>query len=546
MSGDPTEPFLSDIDDEGQSHDGSNTRRRRYGERFAPPSVMVSDALFSGEEAREVGQRDQGSSPVTASKRQLHRLRRSKRKSSTVAPRARWVENVMLYEHTCVFWFILRASVCRRLGWICLDSDGRRTYMNADKRALIGKLNLSIPIRDMRLLDHNLGSCDSIILVRENAIIASLEHVRVIIMCDRVILPRNEIEGNPLTARFLDLLEEAIHEWLDHKAPVADQLAQSSPERGNQVFQVDDSSSPEHHDETLSMSEDVQQEFQPLPFELIVLEAALKEAISSISLQASDIEGVIMPAMDAVVKAVNPSNLERVRKVKTRLQRTTVRCEAVRDELERFLQDDEDMDKMCLTRRKEIEEEAIRVTSQPDVGALNDAGDGLHPAMSRSMISSSLRRPFLARSSMSPHPSVAAQAQGGISSSLAQEEDAEADAEAHLEVENLLESYFMQVDAMYDKLVSVGEYIKDTEEYINIELDSSRNRLIRMDIILSVATFAIMPFNLVAGILGENLIIPEQITSSVSQFFGVNIFAAVCCLLTFYGIMLYMKLTKLI
>ncbi|WPT14120.1 Magnesium transporter MRS2-3 [Picochlorum sp. SENEW3] len=522
MSGDPTEPFLSDNDDEGQSHDGSNTRRRRYGERFAPPSVMVSDALFSGEEVREVGQRYQGSSPVTASKRQLHRQRRSKRKSSTVAPRA------------------------RRLGWICLDSDGRRTYMNADKRALIGKLNLSIPIRDMRLLDHTLGSCDSIILVRENAIIASLEHVRVIIMCDRVILPRNEIEENPLTARFLDLLEEAIHEWLDHKARVADQLAQSSPERGNQVFQVDDSSSPEHHDETLSMSEDVQQEFQPLPFELIVLEAALKEVISSISLQASDIEGVIMPAMDAVVKAVNPSNLERVRKVKTRLQRTTVRCEAVRDELERFLQDDEDMDKMCLTRRKEIEEEAIRVTSQPDVGALNDVGDGLHPAMSRSLISSSLRRPFLARSSMSTHPSVAAQAQGGISTSLAQEEDAEADAEAHLEVENLLESYFMQVDAMYDKLVSVGEYIKDTEEYINIELDSSRNRLIRMDIILSVATFAIMPFNLVAGILGENLIIPEQITSSVSQFFGVNIFAAVCCLLTFYGIMLYMKLTKLI
>lgn len=414
--------------------------------------------------------------------------------------------------------------------------------MNADKRALIGKLNISIPIRDMRLLDHNLGSCDSIILVRENAIIASLEHVRVIIMCDKVILPRNEIEGNPLTARFLDLLEEAIQEWLDHNARVAEQLAQSSPERGPQGFE--DGSSLDYPDETLSMSEDVQQEFQPLPFELIVLEAALKEVISSISLQASDIEGVIMPAMDAVVKAVNPTNLERVRKVKTRLQRTTVRCEAIRDELERFLQDDEDMDKMCLTRRKEIEEEAIRVSSQPDVGALND--DSLHPAMSRSLISSSLRRPFLARSSMSPHPSAAAQGQGGISSSLAQEEDAEADAEAHLEVENLLESYFMQVDAMYDKLVSVGEYIKDTEEYINIELDSSRNRLIRMDIILSVATFAIMPFNLVAGILGENLIIPEQITSSVSQFFGVNIFAALCCLLTFYGIMLYMKLTKLI
>jgi len=58
------------------------------------------------------------------------------------------------------------------------------------------------------------------------------------------------------------------------------------------------------------------------------------------------------------------------------------------------------------------------------------------------------------------------------------------------------------------------------------ELDHSRNRLIRMEIVLAVATFAIMPFNLVAGILGENLVIPEQITHSVTQFYGVNVVAA--------------------
>jgi Mg2+ and Co2+ transporter CorA len=67
-----------------------------------------------------------------------------------------------------------------------------------------------------------------------------------------------------------------------------------------------------------------------------------------------------------------------------------------------------------------------------------------------------------------------------------------------------------------------------------------------MDIILSVATFAIMPFNLLAGILGENLVIPQQITKSVSEFFGVNAIAAAVCLIVFYSLMLYMKLTKLI
>ena len=56
-----------------------------------------------------------------------------------------------------------------------------------------------------------------------------------------------------------------------------------------------------------------------------------------------------------------------------------------------------------------------------------------------------------------------------------------------------------QIDAHYDKLRNIGEYIEDTEEYINIELDAGRNRLIRLDIVLTAASFAIAPFNLMAG-----------------------------------------------
>lgn len=104
-----------------------------------------------------------------------------------------------------------------------------------------------------------------------------------------------------------------------------------------------------------------------------------------------------LPALDALTKSVSTGNLERVRKVgggcqgvqgwlaactdavvprlashqppppapphaaplqvKTRHQRLMIRCETLRDELERFLHDDDDMAKMCLTRRKELEEQ---------------------------------------------------------------------------------------------------------------------------------------------------------------------------------------------
>ena len=44
-----------------------------------------------------------------------------------------------------------------------------------------------------------------------------------------------------------------------------------------------------------------------------------------------------------------------------------------------------------------------------------------------------------------------------------------------------------------------GEYVEDTEEYINIELDSSRNRLIKLEVVLTAGTFALAIFTLVGG-----------------------------------------------
>lgn len=398
----------------------------------------------------------------------------------------------------------------RRLTWICIDDEGKRTYMQADKRALITNAKLNIPIRDMRLLDFNLVQADSTILVRDNAIIASLEHARMIITADKAYLPREGVEHNPLAARFVDVLEEAVLEWVRQRREfiwhLEEEMGMGSVPEGRKVPRSDAPAT--ETDETSSMgTSGMRLETQPLPFELVVLEAALKEIIASITLQTKELEGVALPALDVLTKSVSSANLERVRKVKTRLQRLTLRCEAVRDELQRFLQDDEDMGRMCLSRRKEAEEEMARAASSGDVDGpaghevtphfhpgslvrrninlarhsmgLGDTGEaGGHdttPTMPGNLVRRSMN---LARHSIgfggansppravSALPSREAFANAMGPSAAALEE--EADAEAQQEVENLLESYYMQVDSMYDKLVSVGEYIKDTEEYINI------------------------------------------------------------------------------
>jgi hypothetical protein len=450
----------------------------------------------------------------------------------------------------------------RRLAWLCIESSGEKSFMHVDKRALISKVGLSIPIRDMRLLDQNLAIGDSVILVRENAIIASLEHVRIIIMYDKVLIPREGLEQSEQAGNFVDMLDDAIQEWVREKAHFEDRVL-----RQTLYTPSNENSAPQEHekyDETSSMS-DMAQDIEPLPFELVVLEAALKEVIGSISLKTSDIEQVTMPTMDALMKAVTPGNLECVRKVKTRLQRITGRCEAVRDELERFLQDDDDMDRMCLTRKKEIEDEFLTKqfslssramaewNDDEDKGGVQQPSSSWNKGSTRPMAVpvipslSSHRRGFLTRQSLSFNPrEPSPMANQNNGNNVTQEDDPEADSDAHLEVENLLESYFMQVDAIHDKLVSLGAYIQDSEEFINIELDSSRNRLIRFEIILSVATFAIMPFNIISGMLGENLILPDLILGDVSRFFAVNLASACVSCLIFAIIYTYMSRYKVI
>ena len=80
------------------------------------------------------------------------------------------------------------------------------------------KFRLGVPIRDMRLLDPNLLTSETgKILVRDNAIVFSVEHVRLIITADCVIIPQTGFEQSSLSTQFAVMLEEAIIEASQEK-----------------------------------------------------------------------------------------------------------------------------------------------------------------------------------------------------------------------------------------------------------------------------------------------------------------------------------------
>lgn len=63
----------------------------------------------------------------------------------------------------------------------------------------------------------------------------------------------------------------------------------------------------------------------------------------------------------------------------------------------------------------------------------------------------------------------------------------------------------MQIDGTLNKLSTLREYIDDTEDYINIQLDNHRNQLIQLELFLCSGTVCLSVYSLVAAIFGMNI-----------------------------------------
>ncbi|KAJ4764635.1 Magnesium transporter MRS2-I [Rhynchospora pubera] len=204
------------------------------------------------------------------------------------------------------------------------------------------------------------------------------------------------------------------------------------------------------------------------PFEFRALEVALEAICSFLDARTTELETAAYPALDELTSKISSRNLDRVRKLKSAMTRLTGRVQKVRDELEQLLDDDDDMADLYLSRK-----------------------------MATSPVSGSGAPNWLPAS-----PTIASKISRASRASAATIHGNENDVE---ELEMLLEAYFMQIDGTLNKLTTLREYIDDTEDYINIQLDNHRNQLIQLELFLSSGTVCISLYSLVAGIFGMNI-----------------------------------------
>ena len=323
---------------------------------------------------------------------------------------------------------------------------------------------------------------------------------------------------------------------------------------------------------------------EELPFELIALEVALEIVCNSLEAEQRETVTEAKAGLEGLRKKVNTNNLERVRRVKSRVTRLTGRVAKVREEIKRYLDDDSDMRDMYLTRRLLAELFGGAEARGGGMGGMGGEHGAQTPgggivkghhhdsprfsvtharAMRRSSVNleSKLDSALLNRGG--ERPGLGDKDPGGVKDGFEMggvvfddapaaggyyEEEEEwvdpKDEDKDLqEVEDLLETYFTHIDSTFAELQALDEYIDDTEDFVNIELDSQRNQLIKLELVLTTATLFMTMYGVVASVFGMN--VRNGAEDSKASFVVINVVCSVCTVLAFVLAVTYIRYKRI-
>ncbi|KAG4944923.1 hypothetical protein JHK87_040930 [Glycine soja] len=469
--------------------------------------------------------------------------------------------------------------------WIRVDTSGNSQAIEVDKFTMMRRCDL--PARDLRLLDP-LFVYPSTILGREKAIVVNLEQIRCIITADEVLLlnsldsyvlhyvmelqrrltttgvgevwqsdssDMNRRRGSrnfenvfsnsspdylPFEFRALEVALEAACTFLDSQNAKSIESSVATFFRESQYVPLRPILDENHTYFLLAVALKDSVLLQSPPSTAVnplcdyerkhfflhpIVEKAMR---GSLGCAAAELEIEAYPLLDELTSKISTLNLERVRRLKSRLVALTRRVQKVRDEIEQLMDDDGDMAEMYLTEKKRRMELSF-YGDQSMVGY--KSVDGASISAPVSPVSSPPDSRKLEKSF-----SIARSRHESMRSSESTTESIE-------ELEMLLEAYFVVIDSTLNKLTSLKEYIDDTEDFINIQLDNVRNQLIQFELLLTTATFVVAIFGVVAGIFGMNFEI--QLFDVPSAFQWVLIITGICGVFIFSAFVWFFKYRRL-
>ncbi|KAK9843412.1 hypothetical protein WJX81_000865 [Elliptochloris bilobata] len=366
--------------------------------------------------------------------------------------------------------------------WLKVDEDGEASIVEVAGPALFGALG--VQPRDLRLLDwKHAAMYPSALLCRDAALLAAMEHIKCIITRDAVLVMATD---QPAVLGFLAELQRRLKATTAHSAE-DDLKAALLGSYGGGLANVR----------------------EEMPFELQALEIVLDVVCEQLRRLTTDLEAAAQPCIrTSTAGKVSSLFLDRLRTLKARMVRLKTKVETIKEVMQKYLGADDDLYDLNLTakERERSRRQASFLLRRPAPAPQRAPGMGLRlPARALGRMDVS---PFAA---FSGGPGTAAGSDDGAAALAAERAAAEAEAAAEqkaagvAEAERVLEPYYLATDDLWNRLQTVNELFTDTEDFIDLELDSYRNHNLRMRVALNASLLMAGTMFSIANVWGMNL-----------------------------------------
>ncbi len=290
------------------------------------------------------------------------------------------------------------------------------------------------------------------------------------------------------------------------------------------------------------LSKSLKKKSKKAPLELVALECVLSTAVSILTQDVDAYEDSSLDKIEAMLRNVNRDTLEGIRALKHGLNALIQKVGRLQMEVQEIMDDDNDMDDLYLKRRRkkmggkkpplpsgneifsidegEITRKQSQLISNYEATPSKSTGPiqkNVHSSWSRPSV---MRRNFKSRRSrfrrgLSDPDQALLHRRAVIRLKRA---DSEADVprmsekSQHVdpheieEAEDLLETVFVDLDLLSRRLLSIDDKIEDAEELLELDLDSRRNELVGLNLIVATVAMAFGFAAVIAGVFGMNLV----------------------------------------
>lgn len=415
-----------------------------------------------------------------------------------------------------------------------IDQAGKTRRVYVRRRDLIRAHGLQP--RDLRRVDPSLSptKVSPSVTIKEECVLLNIGGVRAVITDDKCLLFE---PGSPSSRKFLEIVMPKI------SAAVA-ATQRRAVMKGLRASGVSSGDGSDVMNATLDVEGDyygsggVFEDERIFPFELEMLEGALMVATGKLDAELVAATRRVSGMLQKLPREITPVNLEELRRVKQLLVELESKAENMRDLLEELMDDEEEFIQLNLSsrpkreekrkqrERERLEREMEREARERDADRSMRSADGL-PASSGTAAAGGLpggadgrgvpRRKSSARSERIAQlrQRVGEDGQKGAedddggyqdAQDALEEMEEEEDEERELEeVEDLLEYYLQRAANTQSEAERLLAGSRDLEESIGVSLSARRFEVNRLELLLSIASFAAALGAMVAGIFGMNL-----------------------------------------